>query len=93
MAFDIAPEDLKARMDSGEKVQILDVREASELAIASIGAIHIPLGQLPARYQELNPDQEIFVLCHHGVRAANATVFLRSQGLNAINIRGGIDRW
>lgn len=94
MDFDTTPEALKARLDGGEKIEILDVREPEERAIAQIGGTAIPLGDLARRFTELDPEQELYVLCHHGVRSAHATQFLRSAGFRAVfNIRGGIDRW
>lgn len=78
---------------------LLDVREAGELAIARIqvpGArlLHIPLHTLPARLSELNRQQPIFTLCHHGMRSLQAALFLRQQGFDAAtNIADGIDAW
>lgn len=92
--FDVTPKALKQRLDSGEKLLILDVREPSEWKSANIGGKLIPLGELISRVNELNADQEIFVLCHHGVRSAHAVNFLRKHGFEKVfNIRGGIDRW
>lgn len=93
-SFDITPIDLKKRIDQGEKVFILDVRDPSEWKIANIGGKLIPLSDLGQRVDELDTESEIFVLCHHGVRSAHAANFLRHQGFQKIkNIRGGIDRW
>lgn len=73
---------------------ILDVREDEELKIASIpGAIHIPMAEIPHRLGELSPERPIAVLCHHGVRSAQVTAYLQSNGLDAFNIAGGIDAW
>ncbi len=73
---------------------VLDVREPEELKIASVaGAVHIPMGEIPSRFGELPPDRPIAVLCHHGVRSAQVSQFLQSNGLNAFNIAGGIDAW
>ena len=92
--FDITPKQLKERLDAGDKVLVLDVREPFEWNIANLGGKLIPLGELSQRVGELNPDEEIVVLCHHGVRSAHAVAFLRNQGFKkAFNIRGGIDRW
>jgi adenylyltransferase/sulfurtransferase len=92
---DISVEELRARWDRGDRPFLLDVREPMESAIVRLpGAVLIPMGDLPARQTELNPDGEIVVYCHHGVRSASAVSFLRSQGFRfARNLRGGIDAW
>ena len=60
----------------------------------SPGAVLIPMGELARRQQELDPEDEIVVYCHHGVRSANVTSFLRHHGFaRARNLQGGIDRW
>jgi rhodanese-related sulfurtransferase len=73
----------------------LDVREADELAICRLEpCVHIPLHELPARWQELrDAPGPIHCLCHHGLRSAQAAGFLRRQGLEALNVSGGIDAW
>ncbi|NBX92770.1 MAG: rhodanese [Proteobacteria bacterium] len=92
--FDIAPLDLKMRIDDDEDVFILDVREPEEWRLANIGGTLIPLGELSQRFSELDPDREVFVLCHHGVRSSRACMFLRQNGFKKIkNIRGGIEQW
>jgi rhodanese-related sulfurtransferase len=58
------------------------------------GANLIPLGELPARWQELDREKEIFVFCHSGVRSARAAEFLRAAGFSKVaNVAGGIDAW
>ena len=73
---------------------LLDVRESSELAICQVaGALHIPMGEIPARAGEL-PDQHVLVMCHHGGRSGRVTQFLRANGFARVtNIAGGIDAW
>ncbi len=96
MDYEISPEEVKAALDSGADFTLLDVREPVELAIASLpGAKHIPMGDVPVRaHQELDPDDHIVVVCHHGVRSLNVTNWLRQQGFEkAQSMRGGIDRW
>jgi len=86
--------ELKRRIDEGEEVFLLDVREVVEAETANLGGKLIPLGELPARLRELDPRQEIIVYCHHGVRSAAAANYLRANGLGrARNLAGGIDRW
>ncbi|MEW6731262.1 MAG: rhodanese-like domain-containing protein [Acidobacteriota bacterium] len=93
--FEITPEELKARLDKGERVFILDVREPYEHQFCKIeGATLIPLGELPTRVHELDSRQEIVAYCHAGVRSANAIGFLYRAGFRRIkNLVGGIDAW
>jgi rhodanese-related sulfurtransferase len=74
---------------------LLDVREPWELATASVaGAIAIPLGQLPARLGELDPQRPTIVICHHGVRSLHACHFLAAHGFAELaNLSGGIEAW
>lgn len=92
---EITVEALKKRLDAGEEVFILDVRNPPELEICAIeGSYKIPLPDLPMRYQELEPDQEIIVHCKSGVRSAKAINYLREQGYeNLKNLQGGILEW
>jgi rhodanese-related sulfurtransferase len=89
-----APE-IKARLDLGEELLLLDVREPDEVAFCAIpGSVHIPLGQVPGRLHELDPEREIVVVCHHGARSFQACMFLRARGFgNVYNLDGGIDAW
>ena len=92
--FSMTPQELKKALDAGEKILILDVRDPEEFKFANIGGTLIPLGDLSQRFQELNPDEDIVVLCHHGVRSAHAVAFLRAQGFEKVrNLSGGIERW
>ncbi len=82
---------------SREKFTLLDVREPWEFeAKASLeGSKHIPMGDMPSRaHQELDPEEHIVVMCHHGVRSLTVTKWLRQQGFEkAQSMRGGIDGW
>jgi adenylyltransferase/sulfurtransferase len=93
--FNITPLELKSRLDHGDAPFLLDVREPNEYAIARLpGAVLVPLGDVVTRQHELDSEIEIIVYCHHGVRSANATAFLRSAGFPlARNLVGGIDAW
>ena len=88
-------EQLKARIDSGDGVFILDVREPQEYQICSIpGSMLIPLGDLPGRLAELDGRGEMIVHCKSGVRSAKAVKLLREAGFaQARNLKGGILRW
>jgi adenylyltransferase/sulfurtransferase len=91
---DITPKQLKARLDRGEPLLVLDVREVQEYQINRIpGSTLIPLGELPQRYQELDPSQEIVAQCKMGGRSAKAADFLRQKGFKVRNLTGGILRW
>ncbi len=78
---------------------VLDVRELHELQIASVTAngfmlMAIPMGTIPARLAELDPDQPIACLCHHGGRSMQVANFLQSRGFEHLaNIAGGIHAW
>lgn len=76
-------------------VQLLDVRYAEELALASLpGAINVPLPELPARLNELDRQQPVAILCHHGVRSEHAARFLEREGFSDVaHLAGGIDAW
>ena len=91
----IDPVTLKARLDRGESVLILDVREPFEIALAPFpGATHIPMGDIPSRLTELDPDLETVVVCHHGVRSAQVAMYLARSGFERVlNLSGGIDLW
>jgi len=96
MDYEITPEDVKDKFDAGENFVLLDVREPWEFETARIdGAKLIPMGDVPSRaHQDLDPEESIVVLCHHGVRSMNVTVWLRQQGFeNVQSMRGGIDAW
>jgi adenylyltransferase/sulfurtransferase len=86
---------LKARLDRGDKFQFIDVREPNEYQIASIpGAKLIPLGDIPKRVGELDPNTEVIVHCKMGGRSAKACDFLRQSGFkNVKNMLGGITAW
>lgn len=86
---------LKQRLDNDEKFILLDVRELNEYAFARIeGSLHIPLRQIPERIQELDSQQDIVVMCHHGMRSQQACLFLEQYGFNQLyNLKGGIDAW
>jgi rhodanese-related sulfurtransferase len=96
MDYEIAAEEVKAKLDSGQEFTLLDVREPWEFDTAHIeGARLMPMGDVPSRaHQELDPEQHIVVVCHHGVRSLNVTAWLRQQGFDrAQSMRGGIDAW
>ena len=96
MDYEISVSEFRALRESGEEYTLVDVREPWEYEAAHIaGSTHIPMGDVPARFnQELDPEGHIVVVCHHGVRSMNVTAWLRRQGFeNVQSLRGGIDRW
>ncbi|MEK6526703.1 MAG: rhodanese-like domain-containing protein [Nitrospirota bacterium] len=95
MGFTITPRELKDRLDKGDKLFILDVREPWEYSMAKIeGSVLIPLGTLPQSLDKLDRNTEIVAHCHHGMRSADAAGFLLQQGFtNVKNLVGGIDAW
>lgn len=86
---------LQQRLAEGEMVFLLDVRESVEFDYAHIqNSVLIPLAQLPQRFIELDPEQEIIVICHHGIRSLQAAQYLRQQGFrHVINLSGGVAAW
>jgi rhodanese-related sulfurtransferase len=96
MDYEITVEELKTLRDGGSEFTLLDVREPWELQTAQIaGSKSMPMGDVPSRFQqELDSEDHIVVVCHHGVRSMNVTAWLRQQGFEkAQSLRGGIDRW
>jgi adenylyltransferase/sulfurtransferase len=91
---EITPRELKARLDRGEDLLILDVREPHEYQICNLRGHLIPLGELPRRVHELDSSREIVAHCRSGKRSAEAVDFLRKAGFRKIlNLKGGILAW
>ncbi len=91
---EIQPEELKRRLDAGEDIYVLDVREPDEYQICHMGGHLIPLGDLPKRVHELDSNREIVVHCKGGGRSAKAVEFLHQAGFKrATNLTGGILAW
>ena len=87
-------EELKRRLDAGENLFVLDVREPHEYQICNINGYLIPLGDLPKRVNELDSSREIVAHCRSGVRSAKAVDFLRQAGFKKVsNLAGGILAW
>jgi adenylyltransferase/sulfurtransferase len=94
-AWEITVEELKKRLDNKDRIFVLDVRNPEEFQICRIpGSTLLPLPELPQRFKELNPDQEIIIHCKSGMRSLKATNFLRQQGFSRVkNLKGGILAW
>jgi len=93
--LEITPREVKERVDRGEKLLLVDVREPHEHALCRIeGAVLIPMGSIPANLQKLDVDEDVICFCHHGMRSLDVANWLRSRGVNgAKSMKGGIDRW
>jgi len=92
---EIFPRQLKERIERGDSLLILDVREPEEIALAAFpDATHIPMGEVPGRLSELDPQRETVVVCHHGIRSAQVAGYLATIGFaRVLNLTGGIDAW
>jgi rhodanese-related sulfurtransferase len=93
--IECGPQELKERLDAGEEVTVLDVREPHETSGGIIpGAVVIPLGQIEERWTEVKDANEVVVYCALGARSLQAAGFLREQGVfNATSMDGGIVGW
>ena len=91
----ITPGELKARLDAGERPELLDVREPWEFELARIeGSRLIPMGELSGRIGEFDPAAETVVICHHGNRSAYVARALGQAGFaKALNLEGGLDAY
>ena len=92
---EVTVQQLKQMLDAGEKCQVIDVREEYEVEICSIGAVHIPMGEVLDRLSEIKKDVPVIVHCRSGARSANVINALEMQlGLtNLHNLKGGILGW
>ncbi|MGH8256225.1 MAG: rhodanese-like domain-containing protein [Steroidobacteraceae bacterium] len=92
---EISPQELKHRLDAGEALQVLDVREPWECAIVSLpGTVNIPLAQVPQRLKELDAGRELIAMCKAGGRSRRAVQYLQTAGFQQVaNLTGGIDAW
>ncbi len=96
--LEVSARDVKQRLDAGETLHLIDVREPSEFATCKIeGATLIPMRTVPGELQDLQTKAAsgtVVVFCHHGMRSMNVVHWLREQGLeNCVNMAGGIDAW
>ena len=98
LPIETSPEDIQRRIDAGEPLVLIDVREPEEFAITRIeGATLIPVRNIPANLQQLEATADeatLIVICHHGVRSLNVVHWLREQGVPGCqSMAGGIDAW
>ena len=93
--YEISPAEAAALLME-KQARFVDVREPWEFAAAQIqGSVLMPMGEVPARaHQELDPDERLVILCHHGQRSLHVAAWLRNQGFEQTqSLRGGIDAW
>ena len=93
--YEITPTEAVLLLQHG-KARLIDVREPWEYQTASIeGSVLMPMGDIPSRaHQELDPDDRLLILCHHGARSLSVTNWLRQQGFEASqSVAGGIEAW
>ena len=98
LPLEASPQDIQRRIDAGEPLTLIDVREPGEFAITRIaGATLIPMRNIPASLQQLEgkaDETTLIVFCHHGVRSLNVVNWLREQGVSACqSMSGGIEAW
>jgi rhodanese-related sulfurtransferase len=96
--MEIVPAEVKRRIEAGERLFLIDVRQPEEHRIASLPDSElVPMDSVPAAIQDLEAkadDGTLIVFCHHGIRSANVVNYLRGQGISACqSMSGGIDRW
>ncbi|MGI9213296.1 MAG: rhodanese-like domain-containing protein [Methylococcaceae bacterium] len=93
---EITPKELRHLLEeSNPPPLLLDVREAHEFEYCHImGSVHIPMDQLPSRITELDADQAIVVICHHGIRSLRVANYLASCDFSQLmNLSGGVEAW
>ena len=91
----ITVSELKAMIDNNEDFQLIDVREQHEFDNANLNGTLIPLGEVPARFEEISKDKKVIVHCRSGARSGNAIMFLEQNHgyTNLSNLEGGIMAW
>ncbi len=92
---EFTPLEILQEMEKRRDMMMIDVREPVEVKICHIeNARHIPMGEIPAKIDELPKDKDLVVFCHMGVRSKQVMNYLRKNGFTRVyNLKGGIDRW
>jgi rhodanese-related sulfurtransferase len=94
MAKQVTPEEVAKRIENGEEVIVIDVRESSEVATGKIpGAMHIPLGQLALRKGELDKEKKYIMTCQSGNRSKAACGIMEALGFQVEDMIGGMNNW
>jgi rhodanese-related sulfurtransferase len=96
--LELTPQELQARLNEGDHVVVIDVREPDEVVISQLpGSVLIPMQSVPGELQRLEAladESDLAILCHHGARSLNVAAWLRQKGIeNCFSVAGGIDRW
>lgn len=92
--IEINPCDVQEMLSRGDQLALVDVREPWEHQAARIeGSLLIPLRDIPASISRLSSAAPLVLYCHHGIRSLDAALWLRSQGIGAKSMAGGIERW
>ena len=93
--LEITPAELKKKLDAGERLLLIDVREPWEHQTCRIeGARLIPMRTIPANLQSLDVEEPVICYCHHGMRSLDVAVWLKKQGVeSARSLSGGIEKW
>ncbi|WP_310392431.1 rhodanese-like domain-containing protein [Hymenobacter sp.] len=94
--LEISPEELHRRLLAGDDLQLVDVREEMEFAYGHLpGSLLLPLAEVPRRAAEIRAAGPVVLICHHGVRSAQALGYLRHRlgRTNVLNLRGGVAAW
>ncbi|MGN1400964.1 MAG: rhodanese-like domain-containing protein [Bacillus sp. (in: firmicutes)] len=90
----ILPTEVQQKLEAGEAINLIDVREVAEVEEGHIpGVIHIPLGLLEFRMHELDKNTPYIMVCRSGGRSGQATAFLKAQGFDVTNMTGGMLEW
>ncbi len=90
----ISTNELQEQLKENKKLHMIDVREADEVAAGMIpGAVHIPLGDIPNRINDLDQSNAYILICRSGGRSGQATEFLAQQGFDVTNMTGGMLDW
>jgi len=92
---DITPKQLKSRLEAGEAIDIIDVREDWEVAQGMLAnAIHIPMDDIPDAVDQISREKPVVVMCHTGRRSEQVALWMDTEGFdNVLNLVGGIDQW
>ncbi len=95
MLPEITVTELKNKLDRGEDIQLIDVREPEEYEICHLPSVLIPLGSLPKNVDQIATEKPVVFICHHGFRSAQAIQYLaqRHGFSNLINLKGGVHAW
>ncbi|GGB02753.1 rhodanese-like domain-containing protein [Macrococcus hajekii] len=91
MNYDITPQELTSKMDHGEPIHIIDIREDYEVQTGMLkGAEHIPMNTIPDHMHTFKQGEPYYIVCAHGVRSEKVTDYLREHDFDAYNVTGGM---